>query len=236
MTFHMKQLLRWMQAKMPNKPNIELAKDKAARGEEAGFRDMPQQQQQQQQPAAAADDKPWQLLNYIGDMESSAHGGYNNSYGNKAIALDEMTLGEVIKEQEKRRENGEASSAMGRYQIIHKTLKDLTDRNPKDMPLSRVMDKQTQDELAMILLRRRGLDKFQNGEMSEEDFGHQLSMEWASVPLTTDHTTTSGKDKGRVRPAGTSYYAKDGLNKALSDTGSAVAAMRSLNSGLREKG
>ena len=234
MTFHMKQLLRWMQAKMPNKPNIELAKDKAARGEEAGFRDMPQQQQQQQQQPA--DDKPRQLLNYIGDMESSAHGGYNNSYGNKAIALDEMTLGEVIKEQEKRRENGEASSAMGRYQIIHKTLKDLTDRNPKDMPLSRVMDKQTQDELAMILLRRRGLDKFQNGEMSEEDFGHQLSMEWASVPLTTDHTTTSGKDKGRVRPAGTSYYAKDGLNKALSDTGSAVAAMRSLNSGLREKG
>lgn len=233
MTFHMKQLLRWMQAKMPNKPNIELAKDKAARGEEAGFRDMPEQPPQNQ---PAADDKPWQLLNYIGDMESTAFGGYNNSYNNQAIALDTMTLGEVLEEQQARRKNGEASSAMGRYQIIHKTLKDLTDRNPKDMPLSRVMDKQTQDELAMILLRRRGLDKFQNGEMSEEDFGHQLSMEWASVPLTTDHTTTSGKDKGRVRPAGTSYYAKDGLNKALSDTGSAVAAMRSLNSGLREKG
>lgn len=232
MTFHMKQLLRWMQAKMPNKPNIELAKDKAAQGEEAGFRDMPQPQQQ----PAAVDDKPWQLLNYIGDMESRAHGGYNNSYNNKAIALDEMTLGEVIKEQEKRRENGEASSAMGRYQIIYKTLKDLTDRNPKDMPLSRVMDKETQDELAMILLKRRGLSKFQNGEMSEEDFGHQLSMEWASVPLTTDHVTKSGKDKGRVRPAGTSYHADVGNNKALSNTDDAVAAMRSLNSGLRDKG
>jgi muramidase (phage lysozyme) len=198
-----------MQAKMLNKPSIELAKE--------------------------VDDKPWQLLNYIGDMESRAHGGYNNSYGNKAIALDKMTLGEVLEEQQELRKNGEASSAMGRYQIIYKTLKDLTDRNPKDMPLSRVMDKETQDELAMILLKRRGLEKFQNGEMSEEDFGHQLSMEWASVPLITDHVTKSGKHKGRVRPAGTSYYAKDGLNKALSDTRSALAAMRSLNSGQRDK-
>lgn len=217
---------------MANKPNAELVKDKAAQGAEAGFRDMPEQPPQNQ---PAAEDKPWQLLNYIGDMESKAHGGYNNSYGNQAIALDTMTLGEVLEEQEARRKNGEASSAMGRYQIIHKTLKDLTDRNPNDMPLSRVMDKDTQDELAMILLKRRGLDKFKKGEMTEDEFGHQLAMEWASVPLTSDHVTKSGKQKGRVRPAGTSYYANDGLNKSLSSTDDAVAAIRSLNAGLRDK-
>ena len=65
-----------------------------------------------------------------------------------------------------------------------------------------------QDRLATALLERRGYSKFLNGAISEARFMRNLSQEWASLP----------KDMG-----GASYYAGDGLNRALTSPQEAAA-------------
>lgn len=56
--------------------------------------------------------------------------------------------------------------------------------------------------MATELLKRRGLKKFESGEMSTERFIENLSKEWAALP----------KDKSNK-----SYWAGTGNNKAHTD-------------------
>ncbi len=87
-------------------------------------------------------------------------------------------------------------SAVGRYQIVYRTLKDLIGV----ADLKRIFNEETQDELAYTLLRRRGLASWIAGKMSDDRFADVLSQEWASLPFNT----------------GYSYYAQDKYgNKSL---------------------
>lgn len=138
------------------------------------------------------------LLEQIGSIESAK--GYDYEYGNKELPLKDMSLREVLDHQKKRRAEGAKSSAVGRYQFIHKTLNDLVERNPKDFPPDTKMTPDVQDALANILLDRRGMKEYEAGELDTADFALELSKEWASLP---DPRT------------GSSYYDKDGLNKSL---------------------
>jgi muramidase (phage lysozyme) len=139
-----------------------------------------------------------ELLEMIGNIESSK--GYNAEFGDKDLALDQMTISQVLEHQQRRRNEGAKSSAVGRYQFIHSTLKDLVDNNPRDLPPDAMFNAETQDKAATFLLKRRGMDDYADGTISEEQFAKNLSKEWASLP---DPET------------GRSYYAGDGLNKSL---------------------
>lgn len=73
------------------------------------------------------------------------------------------------------------STAIGRYQIIRKTLKSLV----ATLHLNENVDKFTpelQDRLAVELLKYRGYQKWYLGKLGNVDFAHQLSCEWASLP------------------------------------------------------
>jgi len=134
------------------------------------------------------------LLDFIAGPESG--GRYDIAYGGTTLPGG-MTVGQVLDWQ---RAHGAktGSSAVGRYQFIRKTLGGLVDElgiSP-DTPFT----PELQDRLATQLLRRRGLDKFQAGELAPGQFARNLSMEWAGLP--------SGPD-------GRSYYAGDSMgNKA----------------------
>ena len=165
------------------------------------------------------------LLDFIGNVESAK--GYNYEYGNKPIDLSNMTIQEVLDHQEKRRKEGEASSAVGRYQFIYKTLKDLVktengeEKNPKDLPLNAKFTPEVQDKAATILLKRRGLDKYLSGEMSPEQFSIEIAKEWASMPLVADMSVvrkTKQGDKIQVDlKKGQSFYSGVAGNKSLVD-------------------
>jgi hypothetical protein len=157
-------------------------------------------------------DRTRKLLDQIGSIESAK--GYNYEFGNKPINLEEMTLGEVLEHQQKLRSEGAKSSAVGRYQFIHKTLNDIVERNPKDFPKDTRMTPDVQDALATVLLKRRGLDDYLEGNIDTHGFSKNLSKEWASLP---DPDT------------GSSYYDKDGLNKSLIPVESVFSAVESLN-------
>jgi muramidase (phage lysozyme) len=165
------------------------------------------------------------LLDFIGKIESAK--GYNYEYGNKAIDLSNMTIQEVLDHQEKRRKEGAVSSAVGRYQFIHKTLKDLVktkngeEKNPKDLPLNAKFTPELQDKAATILLKRRGLDKYLSGKISPEQFATEIAKEWASIPLVTDMSVVRKNKKGDEIQVdlkkGQSFYSGVAGNKSLVD-------------------
>jgi len=88
------------------------------------------------------------------------------------------------------------------------TLQDLA----KELGLSgsQKLDADLQDRLAFHLLKRRGYEAFMAGQISRTEFGKRLAQEWASFPVLA---ATKGQKRQVQR--GHSFYAGDGLNKAL---------------------
>ena len=145
------------------------------------------------------------LLDFIGGIE--APGGYRTAYGGSQMP-EGLTLEQTI---DWARKHGQrtGSSAVGRYQFLAPTLSGLvkdTGIDPRE-PFS----PENQDYLATELMRRRGLDAYQQGDMPREEFARNLAKEWAAIP--------SG-------PEGKSYYAGDKMgNKALTSWDETLAAL-----------
>lgn len=143
------------------------------------------------------------LLSLIGHTEGTdKRNGYNETLGYGAytggdVDLVNMTLGEIDqlqREMLRHPNNTWNSSAIGRYQIVGKTLRGLK----KTMGLTDDMKftPELQDRMAMQLLEGRGLSKWQAGKISDEEFMNGLSAEWASLPKATGRGTYSGQRIG----------------------------------------
>jgi hypothetical protein len=140
------------------------------------------------------------LLNLIRGAETSK--GYNDYSRYATVAppkpVTQMTIGEVKAWQRHAARQGSKSVAIGGYQMITKTFNSVV----QEMGLSddEIFSEATQDSMGTHLLRRRGYDRWAAGEMSDEAFMDNLSMEWAALPRAT------GPKRGR------SHYDRDGLN------------------------
>lgn len=153
------------------------------------------------------------ILDFIGSKEAPK--GYNTVYGNRKMPklLTTMTFDEVVADGPRRtREYG--SSACGRYQFMSATLdapKTLADlKGEMKLTGNEKFSADLQDRMGLHLLKRRGYDKFVNGTLSATGFGLNLAKEWASFPALK---ATKGAHRNVSR--GQSYYAGDGVNKAL---------------------
>ena len=127
--------------------------------------------------------------------------------------LTTMTVREVLAWQD-RIDPYSPSEAAGAYQIMEDTLRPMVSSGV--VASGAMYNKRTQDALAMHLLRRRGLTKYQSGAISAEQFANNIAKEWASFPVVT------GSKKGR------SYYAGDGLNKAHVSVSQSLSAVRAI--------
>ena len=159
-----------------------------------------------------------ELLNTIAKVESKNN--YNAYFGNPnntSIQFTAMTVGEVLAWQKQFVQQGNPSSAVGRYQFIDSTLRGLVreleiDENAK-------FDEALQDRLAVALLERRGVREYVDNKISREAFAHSLSKEWAALPKAIGDNPES------------SYYAGDGLNKAqisVDEIYASIATVRKL--------
>ncbi len=146
------------------------------------------------------------LLDFVAGPESN--GNYNAVWGkaNNSEDLSQYTVQEILDRQTRTVQRG-GQSATGRYQFIKRTLLGLV--NELDIPRSAKFTPELQDQLGLALLERRGLSKFQRGEITAEQFGNNLALEWASLP-----NLRTQKAGDRVNPRGVSAYAGDGLNKS----------------------
>lgn len=153
------------------------------------------------------------LLDFIGKIETGRSGldAYTTVYGHREGKLPkpitDMTIDELLAAQLRWGKNW-GSSAAGKFQIIRKTLQGLA----RNLSLSgdTKFSKNTQDMLGLQLLKGRGYEKFVAGDLTVEAFALALAKEWASMPVLVP--TQGAKIKVK---AGQSYYAGDGLNKAL---------------------
>lgn len=155
------------------------------------------------------------LLGIISQHESGQN--YNAAYGHSnGIAgkdFTNMTVNEVMEWQRQYVREGSPSSAVGRYQIIGKTMAGLK----RDMHLTgnEKFTPELQDRMAVRLLEWRGLNDFRSGRISADQFMHNVSQEWASMP----------KDR-----SGRGYYDGDGLNRAAAGVAAPVlAAIHAIN-------
>jgi muramidase (phage lysozyme) len=154
------------------------------------------------------------LLDFIRETEvgRSDRASYDVIYGHNQAKLPQplttMTYGEIVDAQ-KSWSKRFGSSAAGGYQFMRATLIDLakavhsisgTDRFTPDL----------QDRLGYRLLVRRGYPEFITGKISLVQFAENLAKEWASFPVLV-----SCKGAHRDLKRGQSYYAGDGVNRAL---------------------
>ena len=107
------------------------------------------------------------------------------------------------------------SEACGGYQFLEDTLRDIY--KPAGFNDNTIFTSKIQDNLAIFLLRKRGLAKYVEGKISAETFANNIAKEWASFPVVT------GINKGR------SFYAGDGLNKALVSVDEVMHAIKLIN-------
>ena len=142
--------------------------------------------QQEYHKYAALADSGNPLLELIGQKE--AGGDYNVAYGGDNPLINgkpatESTIAEVRQWQREFVAGGSASSAIGKYQIIQKTMDGLIDELAAEDGVSRqefmesnLFDEAMQDRMAVQLLERRGLDQYIEGSMPERDFLNELSI------------------------------------------------------------
>lgn len=145
---------------------------------------------------------------------------YNVIFANRQSAVKkpvtQMTLAEVQDAQKtwatkawaQRFNSSKASSATGAPQLMRATLAGLIDE--LGLRMTQVLDGNLQDRLGYHLLKRRGYAEYMAGRITRTEFGKRLAQEWASFPVLAD---TQGAHRKVAR--GQSYYAGDGLNKAL---------------------
>ncbi len=86
--------------------------------------------------------------------------------------------------------------AIGRYQFIPSTLVALVRRS--GLKTSVRFSPKVQDELAMILLRDAGYDKFRKGKLSRKKFMRNLAKIWAGLPLANGRSYYQGYATNRA--------------------------------------
>jgi conjugal transfer mating pair stabilization protein TraG len=161
---------------------------------------------------SATKGKVGEVLNFIARYES--RGDYNIILGGSRAPLTNMTISQVFDLQRDMLNKGKESSAVGRYQYIGSTLREMVKGLGID-PDTTKFDEKTQDNIAVTDMRRRcGLDAWLAGKQSDEDFLNRLSRVWASIP----NTRTGG-----------SFYAGVGSNKAGTRVDVALNTLQNIN-------
>lgn len=145
--------------------------------------------------ASVPDARAARVLDLIGVHEAA--GNYNAVYGKARSKhdLSQYTLDQILARQAAARRRGVASTAIGKYQFIWRTLRGL--KAELGLTGKERFTPKLQDQLGMALLKRRGWDAYVSGRMSKRQFALRLSQEWASLPNPN---------------TGRSFYAGDGLN------------------------
>lgn len=160
------------------------------------------------------------LLDLIAKAESKGnYNAYFGNAGNSTIKFTEMSVNDVLKWQQEFIAEGNASSAVGRYQIISTTLAGLVQQLHIDA--SQPFNEAMQDRLAIALLERRGVVEYVNNQIDAKQFAAELAKEWAGLPKVLGDA-----------PDG-SYYAGDGLNRALVGVKDVLGAISTIRAAER---
>ena len=137
------------------------------------------------------------LLDLIGKAEGAGYDtivGYVKKQDYPAKPITSLTVDEVLAWQDSIDAKYD-SEASGRYQVMEDTLRGL--RTQGAVTGSELFNAATQDKIGTALLKIRGLNRFLSGTITAEQFGDNLSYEWASLPVITGPRAGSGRYSGQ---------------------------------------
>lgn len=127
------------------------------------------------------------LLDFIaggveGNQYGESGGNYNAVYGsiNATAPLHHKNLTQIYEMQTQMVNTNGVSSATGRYQALKGTLQEYQSRNK--LPNHAMFTQRLQDDFGLCKMTDRGYSKWWNHELSDDEFMHRLSCEWASLP------------------------------------------------------
>lgn len=120
------------------------------------------------------------ILDFIAGYE--AGGNYNAVIGNSHASEDlgKKSIGDIYVLMDHLLASGKPSTAVGRYQIIRRTMQALQLVLGLDNKVLFTPD--IQDRMAVRLLVGRGYPAWWRGQMTDVEFAHTMSCEWASLP------------------------------------------------------
>ena len=121
------------------------------------------------------------ILDMIAEHESN--GNYNAVIGNAHWAMEDLstlTFTDIYGLMDELISRGEPSTAVGRYQIIRRTLQAL--QSTLVLTDADLFTPEVQDKMAWRLMIGRGYPAWWRGAMTDVEFAHGLSCEWASLP------------------------------------------------------
>lgn len=146
-----------------------------------------------------------------GNLMGEAGGNYNAYFGhvNSKINMSKKTITQIYAFQGRMLKSDPRSTAIGAYQFLRGTLRRLVQMH--NIPESTFFTPDLQDRLGWELLVGRGYKAWWQGGLSDDDFAHLLSCEWASLP--------------DPRNAGKSHYDGDKVGNHASTTLKEVYAM-----------
>lgn len=122
--------------------------------------------------------------------------------------IPQYTLAQIDQYQTDRIRAGFKSSAIGRYQFIRSTLREVVVLS--GLPGTIRFSPDVQDYLIILRLKDlRKLDQWKSGSISDLDFQLELAREFASVPVPYNVQGANG-----FVSKGQSYYSGDGLNSS----------------------
>lgn len=152
------------------------------------------------------------LLSLVAKGESGGKDPYIALWpGTTNSNITSMTLAQVDQFQTSRINAGHKSSAIGRYQFIRGTLREVVKQS--GLPTTTVFTPDVQDYLIIVRLKNaRKYDSWKSGGLSDDKFMIELAKEFASIPVP--YAIQGNK---RQVSKGQSFYAGDGLNKANHD-------------------
>lgn len=154
--------------------------------------------------ASAAGDRYYvyrPILDLLGMSEGTDKGrGYNETlaygaYTGGPVDLVGMTLKQIDDLQGKmlaHPKNKWKSSALGRYQIVRTTRRNI--QKALSIPSSAKFDAEMQDRMACFLLGQRGIDKWLAGRLKIDTMLDNLAREWASLPTSKGKGYYSGQN------------------------------------------
>jgi muramidase (phage lysozyme) len=132
---------------------------------------------------------------------------YSHAEKQLSKPITAMTLNELQGHQPGFTKNF-GSSASGAFQFMKATLQDLETK--LSLSGSEIFNAELQDRLGFELLKRRGFQPWLDGKTTTDTLMIGLAKEWASFPVPSRM-----RGAHRTVERGQSYYAGDGLNKAL---------------------
>jgi len=117
-----------------------------------------------------------------GNRSGETQGNYNAIFGHvhNADDLSARTIEGIYKLQAEMLKHDRRSTAVGRYQFLRGTLQGL--QKELGLSASEQFTPELQDRLALVLLVRRGYRKWWTGAITDDQFAHNISLEWASLP------------------------------------------------------